>query len=112
MIEFKEQSACIGTDPEAFFTEEVYDGVGSHSYKDTPLLKRICGGCPAQTECLDYAMKHDVEGWWANTTKTQRDTIRKQFNIIARPLYLDYNLGEENGTMVTDSNRDDSSALC
>lgn len=91
MIEFKEQAACVGTDTEAWFTEEVYDEVGSHSYKDVALLKRICAGCPAKAECLDYAMKHDVDGWWANTSKTQRDTIRKQFNIIPRPMYLDYN---------------------
>ena len=110
MIEFKEQAACIGTDTEAWFTEEIYDKTGSHSYKNSALLKRICGGCPAKPECLKYALEHDVDGWWANTTDAQRKQMRIELNIIARPLYLDYE-GARNGTMDTDSNRDDDSEV-
>jgi WhiB family transcriptional regulator, redox-sensing transcriptional regulator len=82
---FTEQSNCTDTDPEAFFTVE-----GTSTYPNLLMLKRICGGCDAKAECLDYALKHNVMGYWGNTTEYQRRGLRKQLNIIPRELYQDY----------------------
>jgi len=85
-VKFKEQVNCADTDPEAFFTVEA-----AKTYPNVNMLKRICGGCDAKAECLDYALKHNVMGYWGNTTEHQRRALRKKLNIIPRELYLDYN---------------------
>lgn len=86
MLDFKEQVNCADTDPETFFTLEA-----AKTYPNLNMLRRICGACDAKAECLDYALKHEVMGYWGNTTERQRSKLRKQLNIIARPLFMDYN---------------------
>ena len=83
---FTEQVNCVDTDPEAFFTLE-----GASTYPNLNMLKRICGACNAKIECLEYALNHEVMGYWGNTTEYQRRTLRKKLNIIPRKLHLDYN---------------------
>lgn len=83
---FTEQVNCADTDPETFFTVEA-----AKTYPNLNMLKRICGACDAKAECLDYALKHNVMGYWGNTTEHQRRALRKKLNIIPRELYLDYN---------------------
>jgi WhiB family redox-sensing transcriptional regulator len=86
MYAFREEANCAGTDSEAFFTQP-----NSSTYLDIKMLKRICGECKVKTECLDYALKHEVLGYWGNTTDFQRKKLRIQLNIIPRQLHLDYN---------------------
>ena len=88
MIQFKEPASCHES-PDSFFTEDGQHGIAV--YKDIALIERICAGCRAKPECLDYALKHDVMGYWANTTERKRRAMRLSLNIIPRPLYLDYN---------------------
>ena len=85
MKPFENSTNCTGTNPDAFFTED------GGTYRDILLLRRICSNCPAVHECLDYALRHEVMGYWGNTNEYQRSKLRKQLNIIARPLHLDYN---------------------
>ena len=77
---------CESTDPEAFFVQD-----GSGTYADPELLKRICNACLVKTECLEYALKYEVLGYWGNTNETQRRRIRKQRNIQSIPLHSTYN---------------------
>jgi hypothetical protein len=86
MYAFREEANCADTDSEAFFTEE-----NSSTYPNIHILRRICGNCSVVNECLDYALKHEVMGYWGNTTEYQRKDIRRKLNIIPRQLYLDYN---------------------
>ena len=84
MYTFTDVANCEGTDTEAFFTDS------KGSYENSAMLKRICGDCKVQTECLDYALQHEVKGWWGNTTEQQRAAIRVAKNIIPRRLFEDY----------------------
>jgi len=84
MYTFTTEANCNGTDTDSFFTNE------QGSYEHPAMLKRICGECKVQTECLDYALHHDVKGWWGNTTEQQRAAIRVAKNIIPRRLFEDY----------------------
>jgi WhiB family redox-sensing transcriptional regulator len=86
MYTFREEANCAGSDSEAFFTQP-----GSSTYVDISMLKRICGSCAAKTECLEYALTHEVMGYWGNTTEHQRKKMRQRRNIIPRQLHLDYN---------------------
>ena len=84
MYTFTDVANCEGTDTEAFFTDS------KGSYENSAMLKRICGDCKVQTECLDYALQHEVKGWWGNTTEQQRHAIRVAKSIIPRRLFEDY----------------------
>jgi WhiB family redox-sensing transcriptional regulator len=84
MYTFTDVANCDGTDTDSFFTNE------QGSYEHPAMLKRICGECKVQTECLDYALHHDVKGWWSSTTEQQRAVIRVAKNIIPRRLFEDY----------------------
>jgi len=84
MYAFTDVANCEGTDTEAFFTDS------KGSYENSAMLKRICGDCKVQAECLDYALHHEVKGWWGNTTEQQRHAIRVAEDIIPRRLFEDY----------------------
>lgn len=86
MEAFKNHANCEGTDTEAFFTQDE-----SKQYADVVMLRKICSNCEAKAECLDYSLKHEVLGFWGGLTELQRSKLRKQLNIIPRPMYLDYN---------------------
>jgi WhiB family redox-sensing transcriptional regulator len=86
MYTFTTEANCIGTDTEAFFTDD------HGAYEHPAMLKRICGECTVQTDCLEYALTHEVKGYWGNTTDQQRIAIRKAKGIVPRRLFEDYNL--------------------
>ena len=76
---------CESTDTELFF---VPDGQGT--YPEVKALKTICGNCLVQKECLDYALKYNVLGYWGNTTEGQRHALRRQLNITPIPMHSTY----------------------
>lgn len=86
MYAFREEANCANTDSEAFFATE-----GTSAYPSLKLIQRICGSCTVVDQCLDYALKNEVSGYWGNTTDFQRKKLRLQLNIIPRQLHLDYN---------------------
>ena len=77
---------CESTDTELFF---VPDGQGT--YPEVKALKTICGNCIVKKECLDYALKYNVLGYWGNTTEGQRHALRRQLNITQIPMHAKYN---------------------
>jgi WhiB family transcriptional regulator, redox-sensing transcriptional regulator len=76
---------CESTDSELFFVPD-----GHNTYPEIKSLKVICQACNVKTECLNYALKHNVLGYWGNTTEHQRTQLRKQLKITPIPLYLTY----------------------
>lgn len=76
---FRTTPSCQGTNTEMWFIEGLRG-----SYQNEVMLKRICKGCPVQDQCLDYALKNAVIGYWAGTTEQIRKRIRKRKNIIFR----------------------------
>lgn len=45
------------------------------------LPRSICTGCPVRSECLDYAIRHDIDGIWAATDPKTRRRIRRSLAI-------------------------------
>ncbi len=80
MIQFENEANCASVDPEIFFPKN------RGGYDFMPALKTICGSCYAKDECLDYAVRHSVTGYWGNTTEQQRRTIRRKLGIKPEPL--------------------------
>lgn len=86
MYQFTTEANCIGIDVDMFFTEE-----GSSTFQEENFLKRTCDGCTVKSECLDYALNHNVLGWWGGTSEGQRKRLRRQLNIIPEPIIVERN---------------------
>ena len=84
--EWMQYANCKGIDTEEFFTE-----YKEKIYKNTALLKRVCGNCDVQQACLDYALRNNVLGWWGNTSEATRVKLRNQLGIIPIPVVPDWN---------------------
>lgn len=87
---FKNRAACEGTDTEQWFSKN------SGEYSNEPLLFRICKGCPAKSECLSYSLEYRVNGYWAGTTDRKRKELRRQLNIVAKPVLPEWEMGKQN----------------
>ena len=70
--EWKKNTNCQGLDTEAFFP------IKRGAYENRDMLTRICGACDVKQQCIDYAVKHDLQGWWGGTTEIQRRRIRAE----------------------------------
>jgi hypothetical protein len=74
-------AACIGMDPELFFPNN------NISPKLEALLEKTCMSCPVFDNCIDYALKVKVDGYWAGTTEKVRGEMRRFFGIT--PVRID-----------------------
>lgn len=73
-----EQAACIGIDVNMFYAEHSAEYL-THEMRTA---KKICGTCPIQAECLEWALLNERWGLWGGTAPYERDAIRKKRNII------------------------------
>ncbi len=83
---FKNRPACEGIDTDYFFPDE------NQKYEHKEYLTRICNGCPAKRECLDYALEYMVDGFWAGTTSYYRHRLRRQRGIQGKPVMPEWEL--------------------
>lgn len=70
--DWADQAACKGEDPEIFFPER-----GA----DVATAKSFCARCPVVDRCLQWAIEHEQQGIWGNTSSRQRRNIRKRAGI-------------------------------
>ena len=75
-----EGASCWGIETDFFFPDS--QGITEENKR----AKKICNGCYWKAECLTYALHYKVVGIWGGTTTTERDTLRKKLNIIAKPI--------------------------
>ena len=70
---WRDDAACLGMDPDLFFPPQGGATNGAEA-------KQICGGCPVQAECLEYALKtRPVYGIWGGLNHNERwDVIRER----------------------------------
>ena len=74
-MKWYDDAACKGSDPESFFVED-------RGCEYTNTIKKICRGCPVQAECLTFAIKYRMQGFWGGTTEQQRRIMRRN-NAVA-----------------------------
>jgi hypothetical protein len=70
-----ERANCKGTDTETFFVEK------GEYYTDEP--RKICQKCVVKSQCLTYAVKYRVQGYWAGTTEQERRALSMAKKINA-----------------------------
>jgi WhiB family redox-sensing transcriptional regulator len=70
---WKKQGSCYGLGAHA---GKIFFPPPGSSHKEA---KAICGSCPVQAECLEYAMKHPaISGIWGGLNEKERKTLRRR----------------------------------
>ncbi len=83
MNSWRDEAACLGTDPALFFPANVGIRGGQNRQRtqdaadQTKTAKELCRMCPVTSECLDYALRTNFPktldyGIWGGTTPRQR----------------------------------------
>jgi len=68
-IEWNEQPACAGTDPEIFYAE----GNSREAQEEIRRAKKVCAQCPVNVKCLEAALVNkEVYGVWGGLTPQER----------------------------------------
>lgn len=74
-INWREQAACLDTDPELFFPV----GTTGPALDSIEQARQICRACPVQPACLDWALHHGADqGVWGGMDEQQRATLRRR----------------------------------
>jgi WhiB family transcriptional regulator, redox-sensing transcriptional regulator len=72
---WRHDAACLDADPELFFPI----GTASAASRQAQEAKRICRTCPAQVQCLAWALENGVtDGVWGGRTAEERRAIRSR----------------------------------
>lgn len=77
-VDWMVRGACRNADPELFFPA---GRRGQWTSRQLRAARRICSGCPVNTECLRYALVNPhlaAQGYWAGTVPVERRRLRQQ----------------------------------
>jgi WhiB family redox-sensing transcriptional regulator len=78
--EWKWDAACQGMGPNTFYLE-VFKPKENKMRVQT--ARQICGKCPVQTECLDYALDNCIAfGIWGGLTPVERWKVKRDRQAI------------------------------
>ncbi len=66
---------CRDTDPDLFFPV----GTTGYALVQIDRAKEVCGECPVQTDCLEYALETNQDsGIWGGTSEEERRNLRRR----------------------------------
>ena len=69
-LRWQDAALCAQADPEQWFPEKG----GS-----TLWAKRVCRMCTVKSECLEYALEHEIRyGIWGGMSERERRVLRRQ----------------------------------
>jgi hypothetical protein len=83
-VEITQGGACMGADPELFFSENI---------AEINQAREICVSCPLMAKCLDYATFAEEYGVWGGTTAGERKFLRAGkplFTLEERRFAIDF----------------------
>jgi len=74
--EWRLESACQDTDPDLFFPV----GTTGPAIEQIEAAKAVCGICPVQSQCLEFALATNQDsGVWGGTSEDERRRLRRQW---------------------------------
>ena len=85
LADWRLRAACRNADPDLFFPE----GAAGPTLQAVDQARRLCGACPVQARCLDWALDHHVAfGIWGGLTEGERRDLRHALTRIPRPVLV------------------------
>lgn len=96
-------AACAGIGLDIFYDDDLYTERGTvtpignreyiRSMSSKPIqhayLRRMCLQCPIVRECREYAIKHEVFGFWGGMTAMERQSERHMKGIVLEEITYD-----------------------
>ena len=74
-MDWRSNAACVDEDPELFFPI----GTTGPAVEQADAAKRICAGCDAREECLEFAIATNQDaGVWGGLTEDEREEMRRE----------------------------------
>jgi len=71
---WRSRASCRDSNPELFFPI----GSTGNALEHIEAAKGVCGACPVQPECLEFALATNQEaGVWGGATEEERRKLRK-----------------------------------
>ena len=68
-------AACVGKNPELFFPI----GTSGPALMQLKQAKAVCGGCPVQSVCLEWAVLAGIDhGVWGGLSEDERRALRRR----------------------------------
>jgi WhiB family transcriptional regulator, redox-sensing transcriptional regulator len=84
-LEWRLDASCRDLSTELFFPV----GLTGDAVVQADLAKKICGDCPSQNACLEFALRtHQDYGVWGGATEDERRIMRRQRRQAARRAQL------------------------
>lgn len=90
-------ASCKGMDTDLFYDDYIvyekdyqywsdindkyYTGYISTAPKQHAYLRRVCLSCPVVQECREYAISHELYGFWGGMTAMERQSERQMRGI-------------------------------
>lgn len=72
---WRHDAACRSTEPDLFFPV----GTTGLAIDHIAAAKAVCGTCPAQEPCLEFAIETNQDsGVWGGTSEDERRTLRRR----------------------------------
>ena len=73
---WRAEALCRDTDPELFFPI----GTTGAALVQIEHARAVCRQCPAQTDCLDFALSTNQDsGIWGGTSEEERRVLRREY---------------------------------
>ncbi len=72
-MSFTESAECSGMDTRGFFPP--------NGESPMPEYRDACKRCPVRDECAEWAIVHEVGGWWAGLSPEERKRERRRRGI-------------------------------
>jgi|JI10StandDraft_1071094.scaffolds.fasta_scaffold170682_3 WhiB family redox-sensing transcriptional regulator len=72
---WRRDAICRDTDPDLFFPV----GTTGYALVQIDRAKQVCGECPVQHDCLEYALETNQDsGIWGGTSEEERRNLRRR----------------------------------
>lgn len=76
-MDWRSNAQCKGVPPDSFFPQGILGRNGiSVDTMEQEVAAKLCGGCPVQNECLEWALVYQLHGVAGGLTSRQRKRIR------------------------------------
>lgn len=77
--------AVVEADPDIFFMDDKDEP--NYNAMKTEIAKSICHQCPIEKQCLEFAIKEEMEGVWGGTTTKERNVVifRQRTGYVPKP---------------------------
>lgn len=89
--QWQDHAACVGLDTDMFFGTS-NEPLSARRRREAR-CRMVCGSCPVQRRCLQFALSHRIrDGVWGGTSEDERNALLRRMPPRLRPA-LESNVG-------------------